>query len=449
MTKHPAESAKLLPKRSTSAPALPSSRHEGRSKPSPSLRNRAPSESQAGAAIPELVVSAVDAAFEKFRLGDELGRGSIGVVHVALDRDIGREVAIKRPRDPKDAESIAKFIEEAQITGQLEHPNIVPVHELGLDTEGRPWLAMKRLSGETLLAKIERWKRKTRRGIRPEHLGNTLDIFKKICDAIAYAHAHGVIHRDLKPENVMLGEFGEVMVVDWGLAKPLFAHEPPASRTAGARVVTTARQFAHSGKATVAGMICGTPAYMPPEQARGHAVTERSDIFALGAVLYHLLTFEPPYSGRTTEAVLLKAAQHQMLSPRVRSPNRRIPRELDAIVMRAMAAEPGHRYPTAAALKADIHAFQANLPISAVQYSPLGHAAKWVLRHPSLAVALGFSAAFVALLMGLTNTMISHDAELQRHIDATKHMQADYERRLDALQSADRPPSPNAALRAD
>jgi tetratricopeptide (TPR) repeat protein len=237
-----------------------------------------------------------------------LGRGGMGVVYCATDSTLGREVAVKvlLDRFAPDPGSVRRFAEEARITAQLQHPGIPPVHDLGTLPDGRPFLAMKRIKGRTLDALL---------ASRPEpsvERGRFVAVFEQLCQAVAYAHAHGVIHRDLKPANVMVGRFGEVQVMDWGLAKVLGARpgeRTEAEETAAATAVRSLRES--DDLFTRAGSVLGTPAFMPPEQAAGAVGTigKRSDVFGLGAVLAVVLTGRPPFEADTAEATRVKAAQ--------------------------------------------------------------------------------------------------------------------------------------------
>ena len=234
----------------------------------------------------------------KYTMYGMLGEGGVGVVYKGHDADLGRDVAIKvvRERYQKDPAILHRFVEEAQLGSQLQHPGIVPVYELGM-TGGRPFFAMKMVKGVTLAKKLaERSSLTTDRRM-------FLSIFESICQTMSYVHTRGVVHRDLKPANVMIGAFGEVQIVDWGMGKVLqsggVADEKLAvERQAAVSVIETARSV-DSGTQSVIGSIMGTPAYMPPEQARGDvdAMDERSDVFALGAILCEILTGKPPYVG--------------------------------------------------------------------------------------------------------------------------------------------------------
>ncbi|MHC4941158.1 MAG: protein kinase domain-containing protein [Planctomycetota bacterium] len=244
---------------------------------------------------------------ERYQIVGEIARGGVGVVYKGRDADLGRDVAMKLLRDDylEHPEILQRFIEEAQIGGQLQHPGIVPVYELGLRNGEHPYFAMKLVKGRTLAELLGERKDAT------ESRRALLAHFAQVCQTVAYAHARGVIHRDLKPANVMIGGFGEVQVVDWGFAKVLrkggIDDERQAKRDV--TVVATVRTGAE-GSASVAGSVMGTPAYMPPEQALGHVddLTERADVFALGAILCEILTGAPPY----TEEVLAAAAQARL-----------------------------------------------------------------------------------------------------------------------------------------
>ena len=247
----------------------------------------------------------------RLQLFGEIARGGMGAVLKGRDSDLGRELAVKilleSHRDNPDM--IRRFIEEAQIAGQLQHPGVVPIYELGAFGDRRPYFAMKLVKGHTLAEILANRKSTT------EGLPRFLSIFESVCQTIAYAHARGVIHRDLKPSNVMVGSFGEVQVMDWGLAKILPRGGAIDDASAGKQehhetVIATARSGGDSDHSQ-AGSVMGTPAYMAPEQARGEveSVDERADVFALGSIFCQLLTGEPAFSGRSSSEIQRKSAR--------------------------------------------------------------------------------------------------------------------------------------------
>ena len=372
-------------------------------------------------------------ALGRLQLGDELGRGGMGVVQLAHDPELGRDLAIKF-LNREDPDSAAQFFEEAQITAQLEHPNIVPVHDLGRDPSGRPWLSMKRIVGHSLADRLDAWRRERRGGpLQQEDYATILGIFGKVCDAVAFAHSRGVIHRDIKPHNVMVGEFGEVLLVDWGLARPLDGRDVTAP-------VHSARRVSDS-QHTLAGEVFGTPAYMPPEQAQGQVaeIDERSDIFSLGGVLYHMLTLQPPYTGRTVGESLIAASRHRLEPPCRRAPAARIPRELDAIVMKAMAAEKSARYASVGDLQADLVAWQAHRSTRAWSAGPIESVLKWTRRnraavYTGAVAALALVVATVIFVLGLVEARDTARAEATRARDA----EADSRQQAERARAAER-----------
>jgi serine/threonine-protein kinase len=273
------------------------------------LRDTTPGEAPGPIVTP---VSLAAGGSIRYRIDGEIARGGMGAVLKGRDPDLGRDVALKVLRDDyrDDATMVRRFVEEAQIGGQLQHPGIVPIYELGTLADCRPFFAMKLVKGLTLAALLAQ--RPDPTSELPRHLA----IFEAVCQTMAYAHARGVIHRDLKPSNVMVGSFGEVQVMDWGVAKVLpqggVVDDANAGKIGDDTVIATARSGSDAEEAALsrAGSVLGTPSYMAPEQARGEVdrVDQRADVFALGSILCEILTGAPAFIGRSSAAILRKAA---------------------------------------------------------------------------------------------------------------------------------------------
>ncbi|MCC6741470.1 MAG: protein kinase [Planctomycetia bacterium] len=295
---------------------------------------------------------------ERFRLGPEIGRGGIARVVEATDEEIGRTVALKLMLENAPGDALERFRWEARVTGKLEHPNIVPVHEVGaLPGSKEIYFCMKRIYGRDMHHVIRERERDEAVGKASRWtLRRLVEAFRDVCRAMAFAHSKGVIHRDLKPANVMLGEFGEVLVCDWGLAKDQEGGEWAGGREGGRAGAVTMTAADASRPVTETGEILGTPAYMSPEQARGERelLDERSDVYSLGAILYEILTARPPYEGKSAEEVVKKVVNAPLMPPSARA---LVPPELEAICLRAMARRREDRYASAAELAADVEAY--------------------------------------------------------------------------------------------
>jgi serine/threonine-protein kinase len=292
----------------------------------------------------------------RYQLLGEIARGGMGAVFKGRDADLGRDVAVKVLLEAHAGrvELARRFVEEAQIAGQLQHPGVVPVYELGVCPDRRPYFAMKLVEGRTLAALLR--ERPDPSHDRPRFVG----VFLKVCEAVAYAHARGVIHRDLKPSNVMVGSFGEVQVIDWGLAKVLArggAADEAAPDDAG--LIRTARSSGAGtpvGSDTQAGRVLGTPAYMSPEQARGEVdrLDERCDVFGLGAVLCEVLTGKPPYAGTAGSDQYRLAERADLADACARLDGCGADTELTGLAKRCLAPEPAARPRDAGAVAAEL-----------------------------------------------------------------------------------------------
>jgi tetratricopeptide (TPR) repeat protein len=334
----------------------------------------------------------------RYQVTGEIGRGGMGVVLRARDPDLNRELALKVLRgDHEIADVERRFLEEAQIAGQLQHPGIVPVHELGRDAAGRPFFAMKLVKGQTLEAQLRA------RSSPANDLPRFLTIFEQLCQTVAFAHSRGVIHRDLKPANIMVGAFGEVQVMDWGLAKVLsregeVSPEPQESTT----VIKTVRDV--DASTSQAGSVLGTPAYMAPEQALGltDVVDERSDVFGLGAVLCEILTGQPPFVGTASAFVLLKAAQCDLADARARLSACGADSELIALTGDCLSSEPQKRPRDASVVAGRMVAYREQVQ-ERLRATEMKHAAAQARaraeRH-ARRLAIGLAAAILLAILG-------------------------------------------------
>ncbi len=303
----------------------------------------------------------------RYRVVGEIARGGVGVVFKGHDVDLGRDVAMKVIRDEyaDTPEVIQRFVEEAQIGGQLQHPGIVPVYEIGLGNDRRPFFTMKLIKGKTLAALL------TARPSPSQGRRRALSIFESVCQTVGYAHSRGVIHRDLKPSNVMVGAYGEVLVVDWGMGKVLrhggIEDERTARRRAHETVVSTLRSDGE-GSQSVVGSVMGTPRYMSPEQARGDVerVDERSDVFGLGAILCEILTGQPPYTGDGSE-VFGEAAAAKLDDAYARLDACGADQKLVAVARRCLTPAPDARYQSAGELAKAVGAYLAGVELRAEQ----------------------------------------------------------------------------------
>jgi len=348
---------------------------------------------------------------ERYEPVGEHARGGLGRVVRAVDRRLGRTVAVKEllRHDPSNE---ARFLREAMITARLEHPGIVPVHEAGRWPNGDPYYVMKLVEGRTLKELIvEGATLRERLGLLPHVIA--------VADAVGYAHSEAVIHRDLKPSNVIVGSFGETIVVDWGLARDRKRNIPEPSE----EILTAAG----SGASTVSGKVVGTPAYMSPEQARGDVVDERSDVYALGAVLYEVLAGSPPHADTTPQAVLDRVIAGPPRPLPMVVPG--VPGELATIVRKAMARDPDARYPNAIALAEDLRRFTTGKLVSAHSYSTWERLRKKLARYRGV-VAVAVASGLVLAAIGV---------ESFRHVVAERNIaRSQRSRAEDALGNAEK-----------
>jgi serine/threonine-protein kinase len=337
----------------------------------------------------------------RFRVLRPHARGGLGAIFVALDTELHRDVALKQILDhhADDPASRQRFLLEAEITGGLEHPGIVPVYGLGTYGDGRPFYAMRFIKGDSLKEAIghfhadEAFDKEP--GRRTLELRKLLRRFLDVCNAIGYAHSRGVLHRDIKPGNVIVGKHGETLLVDWGLAKPLGRVEPGSE--SGER--TLIPSSASGSSETLPGSALGTPSYMSPEQARGELdrLGSRSDVYSLGATLYCLLTGKPPFEGDDAAALLRGVQEGRFPRPRQLDPS--LDPALEVVCLKAMATEAEDRYATPKDLADDLERWMADEPVGAWSEPLARRAGRWMRRNRTAVTAA--AVALFAALAGL------------------------------------------------
>jgi serine/threonine protein kinase len=326
-------------------------------------------------------------------------RGGLGEVFRGADPALHRTVAVKRLQDrlADNPDSRRRFLLEAEITARLEHPGVVPVYGLFEESGKRPGYAMRFVQGPTLWEAI-----RTYYAGPPDPVAfrRLLQAYLRVCQTIAYAHSRGIIHRDLKPQNVMLGKFGETLVVDWGLAKVVGRPEEVKAVPTAEETLAPARD---SGSETAMGSALGTPAYMSPEQAAGRldVINHASDVYGLGAVLYTLLTGVSPLEASTWPEMQQRIQRGDFARPRQVQPG--VPKPLEAICLQAMALEPAHRYPSAQALATDVEHWLAGEPVAAYREPILARSRRWMRQHRTLmtSTVVLLLTALAAAAMGL------------------------------------------------
>jgi serine/threonine protein kinase len=369
---------------------------------------------------------------QRFRVLRPHAAGGLGKVSVARDDELHRDVALKELHDrhADHPDSRARFLQEAEITGGLEHPGVVPIYGLGQYADGRPFYAMRFIRGDSLAQAIDRFHRDAdpswRRAADVLQLRRLLSRFLDVCNAIEYAHSRGVLHRDLKPGNIMLGQYGETLVVDWGLAKAQGQVDLPRESvdpavTAPHLAEPLLRPESGSGTApTQMGAAVGTPAFMSPEQATGRLdqLSGASDVFSLGATLYVILTGRAPQDDGDLGVVLQRVARGEF--PRPRDVKPAVPRALEAICLKAMALHPRDRYASPRQLADDVEAWLADEPVTALREAFPMRTARWVKKHRTLVtsgVAMTLVAA-AALAAGNVSLRAANDRERDAKVAA-------------------------------
>jgi serine/threonine protein kinase len=379
---------------------------------------------------------------ERYTPNKKLNQGGMKAIWEVDDHRTARKVAMALIQDSKIAseEDIDSFLYEARLTANLQHPNIIPIYDIAVDENGNPYFTMKALKGETLGEIIRKLSGGHAEYTKLYTRTRLLGVFLKVCNAIDYAHSKGVIHLDLKPSNVVVGDFGDVHVLDWGLST-LITHldeydgEPVSWQSIDDVALengqTLTRYLESSAKRRH--VVGGTPGYMSPEQAQGAPsdIDFQTDVYMLGAMLYELLTYQCPVVGATVKEVLQKTVRGELPAPAKRAPERKIPPSLAAIAMKAMHVDPAERYPNVAALIQDIHQFQDGFATVAENPTFITHFALLIRRHKMAVSLLGGSALIIASI--LVNSYLSIKgalAELKEkndYIEATaKRVAPDY-----------------------
>jgi serine/threonine-protein kinase len=341
----------------------------------------------------------------RFRKLRPHARGGLGEVFVARDEELGREVALKEIQDryADDGSSRSRFVLEAEITGGLEHPGIVPVYGMGSYPDGRPYYAMRFIRGESLRDAIAHFHEAGKPTERALEFSQLLGRLVDMCNAVAYGHSRGVLHRDLKPANVMLGKYGETLVVDWGLAKTIGR----ADGVSGSEEGTLRPASGGDSYPTVPGSAMGTPHYMPPEQAAGKLdlMGPASDVYSLGATLYHLLIGKAPFEGREVGEILQRVQAGDFPPPR--RVNVGVPAALEAVCLKAMAMRPEDRYASAKALSDEIEQWLADQPVAAYREPWTVRAGRWVRRHRTKVTGAVAAVAAAAACLAVATVLLA------------------------------------------
>ena len=374
---------------------------------------------------------------ERFRIISEHARGGLGEVLLAKDLQLNRQVALKRIRekwaDSQQAKS--RFQLEAEITGRLEHPGVVPVYALGQKADGEIYYAMRFIRGDSLEAAADRFHSDDTldsTDLRSAEFRNLLRRFVDVCNTISYAHSRGIIHRDLKPANIMLGKYGETLVVDWGLAKQVGVEEERLKGAAESRILPESG----SGSApTQFGSAVGTPQYMSPEQATGRLdrMGPLTDVFGLGATLYHVLTNKPPQHEDSVERILDRVEHGEFRRPT--EINSAVPLPLEAICLKALAVRPTERYNSPTELGEDIDRWLSDEPVAVCRDSLVVRATRWVRKHQTFS-ATSAVAALLLIVGGFVYSEVQHTRD-QREAQIQKEGQVRLTRLRDGLDTTE------------
>lgn len=379
-------------------------------------------ESLAGVANPHgfsllTAMSPANETRERYKLTTLHAKGGIGQVWVAHDESLDREVALKelRPERSGNPALVERFVREAAITGRLDHPGVVPVYELSRSNKPgepvHPFYTMRLIRGRTLSqAVVEYHRKRAHKSANRTDLLKLLQAYVAVCHTVAYAHSRGVIHRDLKGMNIVIGEFGEVILLDWGLAKRIdeagtvieIERDGPVDPNATAQWIDSKSS---DPALTTAGEVLGTPAYMAPEQAEGSLdrIGTRTDVYGLGAMLYEILTGKPPFEGESNRDVIRKVREENPVPPR--SVNKAAPKPLQAVCLKAMQKAPEQRYRSAADIAADVQHWLADEPVSAYRDSWVESGRRWISRNRTTVATVVAGLCIAAVALGIISAL--------------------------------------------
>ncbi len=359
----------------------------------------------------------------RFRILSRYEQGGLGEVLIAHDRQLDREVAIKqiRPKWLENSEARERFIQEAEVTGRLEHPGIVPVYSMGTWDDGRPFYAMRFIQGTTLKRAIAQFRESTQHSARHARrldLRGLLNRFVDVCNTIEYAHSRQILHRDIKPSNIMIGPYGETLVVDWGLAKRLDA---PFSESMTAAFAAQNAKDSGSSQTQIGGAV-GTPQYMSPEQAAGdlESIGIRTDVYLLGATLYQILTGVPPHEEESVSKLIDRVKRGILTRPRDVDPD--VPRPLEAICLKAMATKVSDRYPSAARLSADIECWLADQSVSAYRDPLAVRLGRWNRQHRTFAMSGAVATVLLTVGSVIGSMLWSYQQSLQFRVEQDRNI---------------------------
>lgn len=351
------------------------------------------------------ILNALDHSEARYDAPTLIAEGGEKRVYKVYDQHLNRFVAMAKSAKAQTPNEQEQFLREGQLTANLNHPNIVPIHNMGLDSEGVPFFSMELVPGDSLKDIIK----KLKAGDLPYPVQYTqevlLGIFNKVCDAVAYAHSRGVLHLDIKPDNIRVGQFGEVFLCDWGLAR-IVDQDRSGEAEPGQLDANMLNDM------TLTGTVKGSPGFMAPEQVNNQRKTEKTDLYALGSLLYYILTHELPVGGGSASEVVENTRKGNIIHPRKYRPRRSVPTSLSAVAMKALAFDPADRYENVQALQKEVQRFQTGFPTEAEHANLLTRAGLLAQRHRKLTF---WSLAFACLLivvMSINLTIIRHEKQV-------------------------------------